>query len=177
MLVARFLVRRLSPVRDCQGLALDLDPSGESIVVDNDAKPDIESSTPPSLVAREIMECIAERLAEPSSTFGEISGLLAQLHERLELRFTAEEASGQYEEAISRAPWLTSDVQSLKQQHAELLQTSQQLLKQTLQANPPPNFRQQIRDDFDDFAARILEHEASEDALLQDIYSPPDWME
>ena len=146
-------------------------------MTDNDAKPDVEPQSPPSRAVREIMECIAERFAEPGSTFGEISEWMGQLHERMERRFAAEEASGQYEEAISRAPWLTPDVQALKQQHVELLEHSQQLLEQMQLADPPPSFRQKIREDFDDFAARILEHEASEDTLLQDIYSPPDWAE
>jgi hemerythrin len=107
--------------------------------------------------------------AAPGQLFPAI-GLLDDLVVRLVEHFAHEEQGGYYSYVVEMAPWQASTVNELKRQHAVFLRLVVRIARVVRLANKSKHWSEAARKDFAEFLRRIVEHEAREYRLVQEVY-------
>jgi hypothetical protein len=98
-------------------------------------------------------------------------GLLKDL-ERLVEHFAHQEQGGGYSHVVEMAPWRTPTVNELKRQHAAFIRLIVRIARVARLANKSKLWTEAVRKDFAEFLRRIVEHEAREYRLVQEVYTP-----
>ena len=70
------------------------------------------------------------------------------------------------------APWRTPTVNELKRQHAAFIRLIVRIARVVRLANKSKLWSEAVRKDFAEFLRRIVEHEAREYRLVQEVYTP-----
>lgn len=96
-----------------------------------------------------------------------LSGLRDHLHEH----FTQEERGGFLEEAVARMPRLGSAMATLVAEHPALLAELDKIIAFLPSSGPSVAAWEQAREAFAGFADRMLAHERSENAVVQEGYN------
>jgi hypothetical protein len=97
-------------------------------------------------------------------------GLLDDLVVRLVEHFAHEEQGGHYSYVVEMAPWQASTVNELKRQHAVFLRLIVRIARVVRLANKSKHWSEAVRKHFAEFLRRIVEHEAREYRLVQEVY-------
>ena len=100
-----------------------------------------------------------------------VAGLLTELEDRLECHFAHEEMEGYFAEIIAAAPWLATQVDALRKQHAEFLQALHRLGRHLDSPGRRPSWPEEMGVEFSAFLTRFVEHERSENRLLHETYN------
>ena len=120
---------------------------------------------------RALLEEIRETLSRQEATCAAVAARLAELSEDLFSHFAHEEEGGYFSEVISVAPRLKDEVDSLLEQHPRLRQHLEQMLRHTEGGTPSKQWWDEAQAQFEEFTARLVEHEKRENALLQEAFS------
>lgn len=96
--------------------------------------------------------------------------LLDDLVERLLDHFAHEEQGGYYSHIVELAPWRASTVDELKRQHAVLLRLVVRIARMAQLADKSNAWSEVVHEDFAEFLRRVVEHEAQENRLVQEVY-------
>ncbi|HID74531.1 MAG TPA: hypothetical protein EYP56_00875 [Planctomycetaceae bacterium] len=99
-----------------------------------------------------------------------VSGLIANLADRIVAHFTMEEQGGYFTEAMLHSPHLVNRANALMAQHPRLCDQASRVCE-----GPPSNGELELwwhetQRRFAEFCEALLEHEVREDRLLQEAY-------
>jgi hypothetical protein len=120
---------------------------------------------------RELMHRIGRLLAEQTGSIEQVGALLGELGDQLIKRFALEESHGYLGDALVEAPRLVRRANDLLHQHPKM-EAAAKLLTQSLdQAQASRQWWSETERRFKAFSQEFLEHERSEDRLLQEAYS------
>jgi len=100
-----------------------------------------------------------------------IQGSLGSLREYLRIHFEQEEEGGFMEESIARMPRLATAVQLILKQHPALLAEIDALIATLTPEICTPAVWAQAGSMFEQFSAQMLDHERSENTVVQDGYN------
>lgn len=117
----------------------------------------------------EIRECIADLQAMPSGE-RKIRELLARLETLLRDHFELEERGGYLEEALTRAPQLSSTATRLVKEHGSLLGRIRDLHERARSTSADDLRDAAFAESVGQFAEQLHDHEIAENRLLQDAY-------
>lgn len=120
---------------------------------------------------RQLIESLIELLHHSDASPADTRRLLKELGLSVERCFDSRNADDTYEAALLRAPWLTAEVEELKQQCSALRQS---LKSMQLLASRSVGLGQ-LAQQFNDFAELYVEHETAECNFLDSAYPGPDW--
>ncbi len=117
------------------------------------------------------LEELREFLASPAPGGADVPppALLARLillRDRLVNHFREEEQGGCLEEAQSRSPCLSEDVQTLKTEHAGLLAELERIIAAANALPQQPADFASLRESFRDFLQQLHAHESAEERVL-----------
>ncbi len=101
---------------------------------------------------------------------GRTAAALASLREHLQSHFAQEEAGGFLEESIARVPRLAAAARRVMADHAALLEELDGLIE-TLAAPDSAAARDRVADGCERFMQHMLDHERSENAIVQEGYN------
>jgi len=118
---------------------------------------------------KELLGRIGTMLHERTASIEQGGDLLGQLGDQLVKHFAFEEAGGYFDEALLQAPRLVGRANDLVAQHPKMTARAQELL----QAGPQraADWWDQTTARVDAFVKELLQHEQSENRLLQEAYS------
>lgn len=111
------------------------------------------------LHAEPAAEVTCEMVAQARDRLASLRGMIGK-------HFAQEEEGGYLEEAISHAPALAAPAAGLQRQHAELLRLADRMLRQANENYPPDVAWASMQTSLDQFAVKLLSHEAAENMLL-----------
>lgn len=117
---------------------------------------------------------VRSMLAPPLPEAGHTSAVraaLESLREHLRSHFVQEEAGGFLEESITRMPRLAGAAKGVLAEHPALLADLDHLLETLRTADHSASAWRQSGQEFERFAARLVAHERSENAVLQEGYN------
>ncbi len=97
-------------------------------------------------------------------------GLLKDLEWLVE-HFVHQEQGGRHSHVDEMAPWRTPTVNELKRQHAAFLRLIVRIGRGARLANKSKLWSEAVRKDFAEFLRRIVELEAREYRLVQEVYT------
>lgn len=123
---------------------------------------------------RRIMAVRHALAAEPPSGDDRLAPLehcLRSLRDHLECHFRQEEAGGFLEEAVTRMPRLGPSVAAVIAQHPALLAELDALIASLRSSADLTMAWQQAARAFENFAANLMAHERSENAVVQEGYN------
>lgn len=117
------------------------------------------------------LEELRELLTSPAPGSADVSppALLARLillRDRLVHHFREEEQGGCLEEAQSRSPCLSEDVQALKTEHAGLLAELERIIAAANDLSQQSADFTSLRESFRDFLQKLHAHESAEERVL-----------
>jgi hypothetical protein len=101
----------------------------------------------------------------------EVTRRLRMLCEHLTRHFVQEQSGGYMEEAIMHLPRIGHRAEMLQRQHGELAAAAQRLQEQMAAIDPATCDWARQAHDFDQFMQRLTEHEAAENALLNEAFN------
>lgn len=135
-----------------------------------------EHSLANETVPKCLMEKIGNALRQKEISTKSIQLGLARLDILLDEKFSREETRGHFDEVLQSKPWLTGCVRQLKAQHGALLESLAEI-KEISGCVPqsPPGLRWELRQRYESFVEKYLEHEAGEQNLLDEAFPGPDW--
>ena len=100
---------------------------------------------------------------------------MSALAESLQQRINASEANATYEEAVLRAPWLTSERERLRQQQLALQQSLQAIILRLRRGVCSRQSAQQLFQQMHDLAELYVEHDVAEQSFFERAFPGPDW--
>jgi hypothetical protein len=120
---------------------------------------------------KELLNQIGAALEQRTASISEVGDLLARLGDLLVKHFALEEAEGYLGEALMHAPRLVRRANDLLAQHPKMTTQAQQLLQIEKVGADRQQWWDITEQRFQDFLKEMLQHERSEDRLLQEAYS------
>lgn len=108
--------------------------------------------------------------ADPDATAADVIRVLRRIRDELARHFTEEEAGGCMDEAVSRCPHLSSDVQRVEAEHPELLARLDALIVEAADVENSVRQRIEFEATFDNWCRQIHAHEAAENNILRQAF-------
>jgi len=110
------------------------------------------------------------QITSPDRTKREMAKSVAQLADLCGMHFNREEEGGYLREALLASPWLAEQVRTLREEHEALLEAIESLRVLTQSGVESPAWWTRVRDDFEQFAVGLGQHEAKENLLVQQAF-------
>ncbi len=108
-----------------------------------------------------------DAIADPERTRNGVEEQISRLVESLQSHFEREESGGYLSDVLVRAPKLVDRVETLQEEHQELLESIVKLQLLTHSAIESPSFWKHVEVQFEQFATNLMTHELAESELLQ----------
>jgi hypothetical protein len=100
------------------------------------------------------------------ATGNDVVRVLRRVRDELACHFAQEESGGCMNEAVSRCPRLSLEVQRIEAEHSELLAELDRVLAQALDLDDSVQSRIAFENAFDNLCRQIHAHEAAENVIL-----------
>lgn len=125
---------------------------------------------------RELLDKVRNRLCDCKRQAGDSKGqclvkAVRKLQKHIEAHFAFEEQGGWLEEAVIRAPHLAHQLTLLEREHEPLRRHAAELVKMAETFGHGDQVIDELRDQFECFAERLLQHEADEDRMLAEGFN------
>jgi hemerythrin-like domain-containing protein len=120
---------------------------------------------------RALLSELSEMLTRRSATIKEATGRLQQLDEQIHVHFQAEEASDCFPELVSNSPRVSERVTNLLAEHGELRAEAHALAEGAAQCKGSAEDWDRLAKAFEQFAAKLLLHERTENELVQEVFT------
>jgi iron-sulfur cluster repair protein YtfE (RIC family) len=111
----------------------------------------------------EIHRVLSERLESVAN----VSEMLASLSKHIETHFSEEEVDGFFDDIVEQAPRLSTRTSALRNEHVRLLE-SVRALAGLARSEDCRDWWEQLERKFHTFSKELMQHEGSENELLQD---------
>ncbi len=125
---------------------------------------------------RELIQSVVELLRRGEARGSALEELLGRLATSVDQWMSSRRGDGTYDAALQNAPWLTSDVERLKRDQAALRQSLQSFQLQRTHLDDSEASVRQLSQQFEDFAAQLVDCEVAEQTLLHNAYPGPSWV-
>ena len=113
---------------------------------------------------------VQSRGPDRDASASDIVQALVHIRGELAHHFADEEAGGCLDEAVSRCPRMSPEVQRIEAEHAELLREIDLLIAQAKDTQPSVADRIALERDFDRLCQQLATHEAAENAVLRQAF-------
>jgi len=137
------------------------------------AKPEPNGRAQPS--GRQRMESVLDLLRQENTSDRQLNESLSELGASLERHITASEVVAAYEDAVLRAPWLTSERERLRQQQMALRQSLQAIILCLRRGVGSRQSAQQLFQQMQDVAELYVEYDVAEQNFFETAFPGPDW--
>lgn len=117
------------------------------------------------------LSSIRAAFREPASTVPAVGESLRSLRDHLAQHFSLEERGGFLEESVARMPRLGAAVAAVMGQHPVLLSELDRIIAGLPSSGDGSESWRQCGSDFEAFVTHMLEHERSENAVVQEGYN------
>lgn len=120
---------------------------------------------------RGLLRGLEQTLAERSRSKTEVAAQFRELGELIDSHFHTEEASDCFPELVSHAPRVSERVSIMLAEHGELRAAIHLLVEDAARSAATPEDWDRLAAGFQAFAAKLLEHERSENELVQEVFT------
>jgi len=120
---------------------------------------------------RALLGELGQMLAHRSDPIQTVTAKLQQLNDQIDTHFHAEEASDCFPELVTNSPRVSDRVTLLLGEHGELRVAIHEILQEARQCTGTDEDWTRLVSGFEQFAARLMAHERTENELVQEVFT------
>jgi iron-sulfur cluster repair protein YtfE (RIC family) len=118
---------------------------------------------------RRRLRAVHRALADPATTVAQLAGHIESLERQLRGHFAEEVRGGFFDGIVAQAPQLAARTERLRREHDLLLAAAGQLAALAREA-PGGQWRELLEAQFHAFSRQLMQHESTENELVQAAY-------
>ena len=119
---------------------------------------------------RERIKVLHQTIDLRQASLEEVVRLLQDLRDVLDIHFSEEECGGFFDQIVARAPQLSRQAKHLTEEHVQLLQETDSLIRFAARGTGQPICWRTLALRFQDFSKLLMHHESDENGMLQRAY-------